>query len=145
MADYLQFKTLTIDGVTVGMVEGLGVTVRDDKTITGFPTSWAWTEGASITLPKGTYIIGASANIPNRTSTGATMVGMAIRTQDGDSWHNKFTVADNQQAVLQSTFVIRVLSNAVTFKAIVASNKAVSGDSVQTTIWAVPIVQIPRT
>lgn len=145
MADVKQLKTITIDGVTFGMQEGLGGHTNATKTITNFPTSWSWTNGASITIPKGdSLLVRFEANIPTATSSGSRVVAICVSVNGSQSWFNKFTSADAAQCFLQGMGVVYAENSDVTLTVQVATNKAVTGNSVVTGISAVKLLVIPN-
>ena len=141
MADYTQIKELMIDDVTMGMEEGLGSGISATKTITNFPTSWSWTEGASITLPPGVWVLRAQANFPNATTTGTNLFGIAIRTASGDSFHNTFANGDQRNSNIFTMGVVVPQTNIV-FKVVAVSARPMTGNQVYTSIGAYKLLKI---
>lgn len=148
MADYKQLKTITIDGETMGLQEGLGETKFVNQGITNFPTSWSWTDGASVTLEaKKAYVIRYDANFPNASSTGTRVCALCITATNGSSGYTKITSGDNQSVIIQGCVFRRASASSadITYKVQVASNKGVSGNTVNTSITATEILGIPTT
>lgn len=72
MADYPQLKTITLDGITMGMKEGLGVPWYYRNERIGAVDSDTWYDGISAPIPEaGTYLAIAIFGFPGSSQTGA--------------------------------------------------------------------------
>lgn len=145
MADYEQIKTLTIDGQTMGLKEGLGIT--SSRTNTRQDAVWESTyyDGASLRLQPGAYIVRARVKFPTPPTTGT--VRRSLQIYAGDTllssvrYHDAYHAGADREAVC-----VVSTSTAVTANVRFETSKALPANAgLETSIWATPILRIPTT
>ena len=146
MADYPQLKTLTIDNVTMGMKEGLGLTYRAENTRTGAVASGTVYDGVSYRLTeKGSYLIRASVYFPEKSTTGSTLHSMSV-LGGSDQYAQLIDVDATNASVYKQ--LLCVINNASNSELIVkiqfsCSKNIPANAGLKTTLFVSRLVRIP--
>lgn len=145
MADYEQIKTLTIDGQTMGLKEGLGITSFSTNKHQGAVSEATYYDGASLSLQPGAYIVRARVKFPQPPTTGTLRRSLQIYAGDTPLSAVNYFDAYHGTAAKEAVCVVST-STAVTAKVRFETSKALPANAgLETLIWATPILRIPTT
>lgn len=145
MADYKQLKTITIDGVTMGMEEGLGINNTSSNTRTGAVAVNTEYAGVSMSVEEGAYIVRARVAFPAPSSTGAVRRDVFIYAGDTRLAATSMEYGHPSPAAKEAVCVASV-SSATTIQVKFSTSKALPANAgLSTQIWVTQILRVPTT
>ena len=138
--NYPILKSLTIDGVTSGFDPEWGMGYVDERNILN-PAANTWTDGASIILPKGIYIVGWTIVFPAASTTGQTTYQSQMHIDGVDKRYTETWVSSVSNANSKILSRIAGLTAQRTLTARFSASRAISG-AVKTSIYAYRLVDM---
>lgn len=142
MSDYKQLKALILDGVTMGLQEGLGVRTGTNGNITSLPSNTETTLVTATISKGGVYYIRGTASYQAATTTGATIHVTRIKV-NGTTLSEEYSNNADQNVFAETTSIVREFQENDVITLTVQSNRTISGVSgnIQyTSLLHIPIV-----
>lgn len=138
--NYPIMQSLTIDGITNGFDPEWGQGYSDEVNMLN-PEANTWTDGASLILPKGMYIISWFVSFPAASSTGQTTYQSRLQIVEASRAYTETWVQSVSNANSKILSRVAELADQRTVKARFSTSRAISG-SVRVGLYAIRLVDM---